>query len=352
MTVTNSNFTEKLFFLTYKSGIKDENNIDKVDDFFEKLNDLRTKDRTLLFNKQNLNDWKLKKHIPVMKNAVSLPILEAYLFTYKEFLIENSKSLFEQCVSHIKNLKKEYLNVLSSDSGGNIFFQGTKKKSAKINFLGERHSEDIKNLGHHIYGLYVSIRYRFNKSSHKFPEIAVEVIYIYPDSEGMPHFTMWYLRAEKFLSKYKGIAYPAGRTYWLHGYDKKNNLRPRFMCLTKEEELGTDFINPHSSLVRGGIMLSDTQDTAQSFPAACRFILIKSKLKFVENNPSANEIKSGLEKYARRMTRFVTPNNVDKKRGKTLKVINNQSVYKDRKILLMPQSWIDSLTNNEPDLSV
>ena len=162
MTVTNSNFTEKLFFLTYKSGIKDENNIDKVDDFFEKLNDLRTKDRTLLFNKQNLNDWKLKKHIPVMKNAVSLPILEAYLFTYKEFLIENSKSLFEQCVSHIKNLKKEYLNVLSSDSGGNIFFQGTKKKSAKINFLGERHSEDIKNLGHHIYGLYVSIRYRFN----------------------------------------------------------------------------------------------------------------------------------------------------------------------------------------------
>jgi len=353
VSVNSDNFT--LLLSRLKSGIFDtdpphENLIHSL------IDDLRIFNTThkLIKNPQNIDSWRSKQKIPMKRGSVALPLIAEYLGNYNVWRKrdERSAELYDKLRRFLRELMDEKKIAKSASINKNIFVQS---KAIKITTPISAQSQKLTKLTSALSGMYRITRYRFNKPSTSYPKIAQELMYIYPgpdreNNQICPHFTLWYRRNQTTLREIWGVGYLAGASYWFHGFDDIPNFRTRVISLTGEDDLNEDAgdTDPIASSTRGGIMLSDTQDTNNRFPVACRFIMERIETDLDKELMAPNYNLQEFRKFAEHHVQFIEEGDLPSaKRQLVLSAIDNGNgnFREGRNVLLMPQDVIDDISH-------
>lgn len=215
---------------------------------------------------------------------------------------------------------KEQREVLSAQSTGRgLFFDSKLNIRFLMSSRGSYSTDSLNGLAHSLHGLYALYKMRFGTPSVDQPEIAQEVVLFhgFPTKEGAPtyapSYVNWYLRRDGTTSEFHGVAVPGRKTIHAFGMDETFENRMRFLNINSEVDELTSSVESGDvhSRVRGGIMLSDSQEVRSEWSASSKFLLIRLSqipINLMEPYPS---FRARVREFAEHACKFIRPDEID-----------------------------------------
>lgn len=269
---------------------------------------------------KTINDWLAHGSFdfPTHRNNSSIiPFLRHYLHSQAVKTDSHSRLIFWLTWRDFKeNLIRNTVPKTAANTGKGVTFDS--HLDVKIMLPKEEATAVLEQLSSSLQGLYVMYKMRFGVPSVEDPEIAQELVLFHSlksrkgTTDRAPLFTNWYFRRDGALAEFHGTCFSGRVVHHIVSMDQNFDNRMRFLNINQEYDkpTGGNYQSDVHKRVRGGIMLSESQETDSEWAAASKIVLVKFSSSTFKKNDAISDKITDLRKLARKTCQFIAAEDI------------------------------------------